>query len=597
MDKKILLIILFAAFLQVFFVEPSFAANADFVNGIVDKFKEAAHDWGDKTLDAAKSLFIILATISMAWTFTLLAVKGGDISEIFVEIIRFMIFFGFYYWLLTNAVTGEKLAPNLIKAFTEIAGASGGEKELTPTTFVNYAVKIFNVNKPEGLGHIGSYIMTWVFILFISVIIFLIVTELVLLLIAAWVLAYGGVFFLGFGGSRWTSDIAINYYKSLLSMGAQLFAMLLLIGLGNGFVTNFVQKASADGATFPDLALMGVCIFILYMLLKKVPGMFAGLISGFNLGQTGLTGGQGIQSVKQAGKEAGGAAVKTVKATAGGAAAVMAAASYAKSKMGGDGGGGSGSSPKGGSSGSGRGAGSGATEKSAYSEISGTTGDNSSTSGGGGFGGGFGGGSGGGSRGGSGGGFGGGSSGGSGGGSGGGSRGGSGGGSGGRGGASSQGGGSGKGGKKEQYSPGNASAVKGGTDKQQLGSGRGKIASAGAFAGHFSAGLAKGTLRTAKELALEGTLGAKIAKNINDMSSKPSQSGGQSSAQEPMDNFLFALNDAEKGQSSLSSVSENSASFDSFNDGKSEFMSEALRDPNSAGLTPEQQLNPYENKQ
>jgi type IV secretion system protein VirB6/type IV secretion system protein TrbL len=38
-----------------------------------------------------------------------------------------------------------------------------------------------------------------------------------LLLASGWVLAYGGVFFLGFGGSRWTSDLAINYYKTVLN--------------------------------------------------------------------------------------------------------------------------------------------------------------------------------------------------------------------------------------------------------------------------------------------------------------------------------------------------------------------------------------------
>ncbi|MGS0066676.1 type IV secretion system protein, partial [Escherichia coli] len=36
----------------------------------------------------------------------------------------------------------------------------------------------------------------------------------------AWILLYAGVFFLGFGGSRWTSDMAINYYKTVLGLAA-----------------------------------------------------------------------------------------------------------------------------------------------------------------------------------------------------------------------------------------------------------------------------------------------------------------------------------------------------------------------------------------
>jgi type IV secretion system protein VirB6/type IV secretion system protein TrbL len=50
----------------------------------------------------------------------------------------------------------------------------------------------------------------------ILIVLALIGVNMLLLLASGWVLAYGGVFFLGFGGSRWTSDMAINYYKTVL---------------------------------------------------------------------------------------------------------------------------------------------------------------------------------------------------------------------------------------------------------------------------------------------------------------------------------------------------------------------------------------------
>ena len=56
--------------------------------------------------------------------------------------------------------------------------------------------------------------------------------NLLLVFVSAWIMIYGGVFFLGFGGSRWTSDIAISFYKHVLAVGAELMAMLLLIGIG-----------------------------------------------------------------------------------------------------------------------------------------------------------------------------------------------------------------------------------------------------------------------------------------------------------------------------------------------------------------------------
>jgi type IV secretion system protein VirB6/type IV secretion system protein TrbL len=56
----------------------------------------------------------------------------------------------------------------------------------------------------------------------ILIVLALIGVNMLLLLASGWVLAYGGVFFLGFGGSRWTSDMAINYYKTVLGGRAAL---------------------------------------------------------------------------------------------------------------------------------------------------------------------------------------------------------------------------------------------------------------------------------------------------------------------------------------------------------------------------------------
>ncbi len=55
----------------------------------------------------------------------------------------------------------------------------------------------------------------------ILIILALISINMVILLIAGWILAYIDIFFLGFGGSRWTSEIAINYYKTVLGITAE----------------------------------------------------------------------------------------------------------------------------------------------------------------------------------------------------------------------------------------------------------------------------------------------------------------------------------------------------------------------------------------
>jgi type IV secretion system protein TrbL len=84
----------------------------------------------------------------------------------------------------------------------------------------------------------------------VLVILALIAVNMLLLLISAWLLAYAGIFLLGFGGSRWTSDIAINFYKTVLGVGIQLFTMAFLIGVGKSFLDQY-YKAFEVGT--PDL--------------------------------------------------------------------------------------------------------------------------------------------------------------------------------------------------------------------------------------------------------------------------------------------------------------------------------------------------------
>ena len=110
----------------------------------------------------------------------------------------------------------------------------------------------------------------------ILVILALVGVNMLLLLASGWVLAYGGVFFLGFGGSRWTSDMAINYYKVVLGVAAQLFAMVLLVGIGKTFLDDYYSRMSA-GISLKE---MGMLIVIILLALVRNPPLIAGIITG-----------------------------------------------------------------------------------------------------------------------------------------------------------------------------------------------------------------------------------------------------------------------------------------------------------------------------
>jgi len=153
----------------------------------------------------------------------------------------------------------------------------------------------------------------------ILIILAVIAVNMLLLFISAWVLMYGGIFLLGFGGAAWTTDIAINYFKTLLSVGIQLFVMLLLVGIGSEMLTNFYGKMSQTIMNYEELSVMFIFVIAFFLLVSKVPPIVAGVITGSSIGSIGGVGSYSDGSIVAA------SAVAGMAAYAGGGSAISAA--------------------------------------------------------------------------------------------------------------------------------------------------------------------------------------------------------------------------------------------------------------------------------
>jgi len=254
-------------------------ATSAVLDNVLTQYNNAVVGWANAIQARASFLFWTLATISMVWTFGILHLKNAGIGEFFGELIKFMLFTGFFDWLLIN---GPTYAIGIIHSMEQIGSlASGNAPTLTPTSimdvgFQELAVVISNTSPmTQPIDSAVALIVAFV----ILVIIALIAINMLLLLISGWILAYAGVFFLGFGGSRWTSDIAINYYKTVLNMGAQLMTMILLIGIG----TNIINTAVANmtpGINLEEMGVLLVSAIALLVLVNKVPAMIGGIAQG-----------------------------------------------------------------------------------------------------------------------------------------------------------------------------------------------------------------------------------------------------------------------------------------------------------------------------
>jgi P-type conjugative transfer protein TrbL len=130
---------------------------------------------------------------------------------------------------------------------------------------------------------ISLSILTFIVALIILVLLALVAANLTIEYCAAWILLYGGCFFLGFGGSKWTSDMALAYFKTILASAVRLMGMIMIVGIASGLITGMTSQISMETERLlpsQDLAKVLVISLITWSLMNKIPAMLASMVGG-----------------------------------------------------------------------------------------------------------------------------------------------------------------------------------------------------------------------------------------------------------------------------------------------------------------------------
>lgn len=316
--------------------------NQGMLDQVVTEFATRAASWQTAVMNAAMWLFWTLGSISLVWTGGMLILRKADIGEFFAEFFRFIMFFGFFLWLLRN---GPTFASSIIRSLQQLGEQASGVSSVTPSGIVDIgfmiwkqAITSLSIWNPID-SFVGTALSAGIMLMLAAV-----AVNMLLVMVSAWILMYAGIFFLGFGGSRWTSDMAISYYKTVLGIAVQLLAMVLLVGIGNDLLTGFYAKMNKGTLNFEELGVMLVFCFALLMLVSKIPGLLSGVITGASVSHAGI-GNFGVGAVAGAAMGAAGitataagmagaAVMSGAQNVAGGVSAVKAAFDKAQAGMG-----------------------------------------------------------------------------------------------------------------------------------------------------------------------------------------------------------------------------------------------------------------------
>lgn len=234
----------------------------------------------------ALRLFALLGVISCALFFIKQLMAGEPnlttlITRFALEILKL----GFFLFVVTD---GPQFLLQLIGYFIQGGAAVTGQGELSPSTIVmlgfDSCFRTFDAIGAMGWGDTAAFGLPLALSGMGILACFSVVGILYLVrVIELYLVMYGGVLLLGFGGISFTRDIPKNYLSYMISAGAQLFMLNVVIGFGMQLVSSWPASLTLDAT--PDAVLrqvlqlfVGSAVFA--ALAWQIPKVAASLVNG-----------------------------------------------------------------------------------------------------------------------------------------------------------------------------------------------------------------------------------------------------------------------------------------------------------------------------
>lgn len=327
-----------AAVALLLFSGQALGADADVIQSLQDEFRNQTGTWFGPLKNIATWLLISLATIAWAWSAGQMVLRNADLQEFMVELVRLVIFVGFFLALILNADTwSTALINGFMWTGNQVAG-TGITGNINPAAILERGF-ILGARIIEASGRLTF--LAFAILALVALVLYALIAAYALLVMAEmYIVTAAGVLLLGFGGSQWTADYAKRYITYCVSVGAKLYVLFLIVGLGEQFIYNWA--IGQDKSQFSIvLAILGVLV-MLVILVKMIPDIIQGVINGTSIGS-------GTPSITGMAAAAGGAAIGAAAGMAGGAMAVREASKLAGEQLGGGGAMASAAAPGGGS--------------------------------------------------------------------------------------------------------------------------------------------------------------------------------------------------------------------------------------------------------
>ncbi len=269
--------------LVVVFTSFAYAASPG-TNATLEFVENFTSGIGDKLLGYAQSLFVALATLSLALGLGKMILSGeSNIGSVAAHIAKWIIYVGVFFWIMSSSGVATFLPKLIVNSFME-AGRSIAGQEVAPDDLLVAGIRLYGTMVERGWdAGWGDFIGIMLIGIVILVVVAMLAGTMAVALIEMHLVICGGAILIGFGGFEYTRDIALSYLRYSVSIGVKLLMIMIVYALANALLIDWEATFSAatDMTTLITAAgqILGgtICIF---MAASIVPSMAQSVVSG-----------------------------------------------------------------------------------------------------------------------------------------------------------------------------------------------------------------------------------------------------------------------------------------------------------------------------
>jgi type IV secretion system protein TrbL len=249
------------------------ATDTDFVSRLVMEFYNKTSAWEPILKKYALMIFRWLLILEVCFLGIKAALNRDQLADIFKQFVMLLLMAGFFLAVINHY---QEWTWNLINGLKSIGLELSSGAYASDSPFITGMKLVKLILDKLSVWSPGNSIALLVAALVIIVCFALISAYVVFIKCEAMIAMMASLLLVGFGGSSFFKDYAVNALRYALSVAFKLFVLQLVLGVGVSFIEGFDTSA----AELQDIFVIIGASVVLLALVKSLPDACSGIING-----------------------------------------------------------------------------------------------------------------------------------------------------------------------------------------------------------------------------------------------------------------------------------------------------------------------------